>query len=76
MPSLTLAADEMQVAGYYLSELQLYVRLGCEAITLLGSAAYLVGAANEARFQGAQMFVENLVSVFGGFVYVCYVKEG
>lgn len=60
--SFTPAADEMQVGGYYLSELQLYVRLGCEAVTLLGSLAYLVGAANEARFQGAQMFVENLVS--------------
>ncbi|XP_050701806.1 transient receptor potential cation channel subfamily V member 5-like [Eriocheir sinensis] len=54
---------EIQVGGYYLSELQLYVRLGCEAVTLFGSLAYLVGAANEARFQGAQMFVENLSTV-------------
>lgn len=61
----------MQLAGYYLSELHLYLRLGCEAITLLGSLAYLIGAANEARFQGAQMFVENLVSVSGEGTCAC-----
>ncbi|XP_045115765.1 transient receptor potential cation channel subfamily V member 5-like [Portunus trituberculatus] len=57
------APGELQLFGYYLSELQLYVRFGCEAVTLLGSLSYLVGAANEARFQGGKMFIENLSTV-------------
>ena len=44
------------------------MRFGCEAVTLLGSLSYLVGAANEARFQGGKMFIENLVSESNGAV--------
>ncbi|XP_069188418.1 transient receptor potential cation channel subfamily V member 5 [Procambarus clarkii] len=54
---------EMTIFGMYTSEIYFYVRVVCEGLTFLGSLAYLVGAANEGRFQGAQMFVENLSTV-------------
>ncbi|XP_071540423.1 uncharacterized protein nan isoform X2 [Panulirus ornatus] len=55
--------DEMVIGGLRTTEIYFYVRVVCEGLTFLGSLAYLVGAANEARFQGLQMFVENLSTV-------------
>ncbi|KAG7169642.1 Transient receptor potential cation channel subfamily V member 5-like [Homarus americanus] len=54
---------EMKIGGMYSSEIYFYVRVVCEGLTFLGSLAYLIGAANEARFQGGKMFVENLSTV-------------
>ncbi|XP_068237254.1 transient receptor potential cation channel subfamily V member 5 [Palaemon carinicauda] len=54
---------EMELAGMKESEIYFYIRIVCEGLTVIGSLAYLIGAANECRFQGAQMFVENLSTV-------------
>ena len=56
------STEEDFLLGLSWGEGSYYVRMVCELLTALGSCAYLIGAAREARFQGAQMFVENLVS--------------
>ncbi|XP_047499811.1 transient receptor potential cation channel subfamily V member 3-like [Penaeus chinensis] len=57
------AKGEMQIFGMYTSEIYFYIRIVSEALTLVNSLGYLIGAANECRFQGMKMFVENLSTV-------------
>ncbi|XP_076042112.1 uncharacterized protein LOC143026009 [Oratosquilla oratoria] len=56
-------STEPYVGGTPMTELMFYIRVVCEGMTVVGSIAYIVGAARECRFQGIQMFVENLSTV-------------
>ncbi|KAA0195328.1 hypothetical protein HAZT_HAZT002922 [Hyalella azteca] len=58
-----LPTGEVYILGVSWTEGSYYVRICCEILTALGSLAYIVGAAREARFQGLQMFFENLSTV-------------